>query len=206
MQNEKPGVEFWETRMERFAEMTESRTDDNLLTACRSGDRRAFESLYAQNQKRVFSVALNFFGGDHGLAQDVTQQVFLKMYARIGDFRGDAEFTTWLYRMTVNACIDEQRRRRRFFLLLDFFGMEDKGTKKNQDQRVHRREIADEVQKAIATLKPKFRLPILLKYVEELSYQEIAEILECSCGTVASRLNRGHKMLASKLGHLKSEI
>jgi RNA polymerase sigma-70 factor (ECF subfamily) len=62
------------------------------------------------------------------------------------------------------------------------------------------------VQKAIASLKPKFRLPILLKYVENLSYQEIAEVLDCSIGTISSRLNRGHKMLAQKLGHLKNEI
>jgi RNA polymerase sigma-70 factor (ECF subfamily) len=186
--------------------MTESRTEDSLLAACRSGDRRAFETLYNQNQKRVFSVALNFFGGDRELAQDITQQVFLKMYARISDFRGEAELTTWVYRLTVNACIDEQRRRRRFFLLRDFFGVEATESRKNQDERVHRREIADEVQKAVAALKPKFRLPILLKYVEGLSYQEIADILECSCGTIASRLNRGHKMLASRLGHLKGEI
>ena len=61
-------------------------------------------------------------------------------------------------------------------------------------------------QKIVATLKPKFRLPILLKYVEGLSYDEIAKVLDCSIGTVSSRLNRGHKLLAQKLGHLKDEI
>jgi RNA polymerase sigma-70 factor (ECF subfamily) len=100
--------------------------------------------------------------------------------------------------------LDEQRKTRRFVFLTDFFG--EFRAKKTQDEKVHRQEISDAVQAAIGKLKPKFRLPILLKYVEGLSYEEIAEILDCSMGTVASRLNRGHKMLAAKLGHLKNEL
>jgi RNA polymerase sigma-70 factor, ECF subfamily len=190
--------------MERFAAMTENRTKDNLLTACRDGDRKAFESLYVENQKRVFSVALNFFGGNEELAKDVTQQVFLKIFYKLDEFRGQSEFTTWLYRITVNACLDEARKTRRFISITDFLGVF--GVKRTQDEKVYRKEISDEVQAAVAKLKPKFRLPILLKYVEGLSYEEIAKVLDCSMGTVASRLNRGHKMLASKLGHLKGEI
>ena len=129
---------------------------------------------------------------------------FLKVFNKIADFRAEAEFTTWIYRMTINACIDEQRRGRRFFSIENFFG--EFRIKKTQDDKVHQKEIAGEVQKAIATLKPKFRLPILLKYAEGLSYEEIAKVLDCSIGTVSSRLNRGHKMLAQKLEHLKKEI
>lgn len=186
--------------------MTEKRFEQDLPAACRSGEREAFESLYVQNQKRVYSVALNFFGGDEQLAKDITQQVFLKIYTSLENFRGDAEITTWLYRVTVNACIDEQRKTRRFLFLSDLFGFSEPKTKRTQEEKVYRREISDEVQKAVAKLKPKFRLPILLKYVENLSYEEIAKILDCSMGTVASRLSRGHKMLARKLGHLKNEI
>jgi RNA polymerase sigma-70 factor (ECF subfamily) len=190
--------------MEQLAVMTEKRIEPDLLAACRRGEREAFESLYIENQKRVFSVALNFFGGDEALAKDITQQIFLKIFYKVGEFRGQSEFTTWLYRITVNACLDEQRRTRRFFSIENFFS--EFKTKKTQDDNVHRKEISDQVQKAIATLKPKFRLPILLKYSEGLSYEEIAKVLDCSIGTISSRLNRGHKMLASKLGHLKSEI
>ena len=190
--------------MEQLALMTENRTDEDLLAECKNGSREAFESLFVTNQKRVFSVALNFFGGDEALANDITQQVFLKIFYKVGEFRGESELTTWIYRMTVNACIDEQRKRRRFFSIENFFG--DFQVKRTQDDKIHRQEISDEVQKAIATLKPKFRLPILLKYVENLSYQEIAEVLDCSIGTISSRLNRGHKMLANKLGHLKNEF
>jgi RNA polymerase sigma-70 factor, ECF subfamily len=190
--------------MESAARMTEKRIEQDLLAECRNGSRKAFEMLYAQNQKRVFSVALNFFGGKREMAEDITQQVFLKIYQKIGDFRERSEFTTWLYRITVNCCLDEQRKTRKLFSIEDFFG--EFKVKKTQDDKVHRKEIADEVQKAIATMKPKFRVPILLKYSEGLSYDEIAKVLECSIGTISSRLNRGHKMLAAKLGHLKGEI
>ena len=192
--------------MERLAPMTDKRTESDLLAKCKNGSRQAFEALFMSNRNRVYSVALNFFGGRREQAEDVTQQVFLKIFDKIGDFRADAEFTTWLYRITVNACLDEQRRSRRFLGLTDFFGLADARTKRTQDDKIYRREISDEVQKAVATLKPKFRLPILLKYVEGLSYEEIAAVLDCSAGTVASRLNRGHKMLAGKLGHLKNQI
>ncbi len=74
------------------------------------------------------------------------------------------------------------------------------------DENIRSREIAAEVQAVIGSLKPKYRLPLVLKYVEELSYQQIADVLGCSIGTVSSRLNRAHKMMAAKLGHLRSEI
>lgn len=184
--------------------MAENNNETNLLAKCKNGSHEAFEALYNRHQRRVFSVALNFFGGDIDKAGDITQQVFLKFFTGKSDFRGEAEFTTWLYRITVNTCIDEQRKSRRFFGLADFFGLEDK--KMKHDDRLQQKQISDEVQKVVATLKPKFRLPILLKYVEGLSYDEIAKVLDCSIGTVSSRLNRGHKMLAQKLGHLKGEI
>jgi RNA polymerase sigma-70 factor, ECF subfamily len=190
--------------MEPAARMTENRTEQDLLAACRRGEREAFGQLFAENQKRVFSVALNFFGGDEAAAKDVTQQVFLKIFGRIEEFRGQSEFTTWLYRITVNVCLDERRRARRLFSLSDFFGLA--SARRTQDEKLYQREICGEVQRAVAELKPKFRLPILLKYVEGLSYEEIAKILNCSPGTIASRLNRGHKMLARKLAHLKGEV
>ncbi len=75
-----------------------------------------------------------------------------------------------------------------------------------QEKRYAKLEIADSVKAAILELKPKLRLPILLKYVEDLSYEEIAGVLGCSKGTVASRLNRGHQALARKLVHLRQEV
>lgn len=192
--------------MEQIARMTENSSEQDSLAEHADGRREALESLFTAHHRRVFSVALNFFGGDSVMAEDVTQQVFLKIFSKLKDFRGDAEMTTWLYRITINCCIDEQRKSRRFLFFSDFFGFNEPKTNRTQDEKFFQKEISGEVQKAVATLKIKFRLPIVLKYVENLSYREIAEILECSEGTVASRLNRGHKMLARKLAHLKDEI
>src|SRR5215210_6518251 len=105
--------------MEQFAVMGHGEAKTHVIEACRSGDREAFRQLFETYKDRVYSVALHFFGGDEATAADITQQVFLKLFSKIGQFQGDAEFTTWLYRLTTNACIDEQRRRRRFTQLDD---------------------------------------------------------------------------------------
>lgn len=191
--------------MERPAQMTQIPTNRELLAACRDGDRDAMRQLYLVNQRRVFSVALNYFGGDRQTAEDITQKVFLKLLTKI-DFRGDAEFTTWIYRITVNACTDEARKMNRFVDLAGIFSFGEPRGNEAQQLMAEADEVSVSVQREVAKLRPKLREPIILKYVEELSYQEIADILGCSIGTVASRLNRGHKMLASKLGHLKSAI
>jgi RNA polymerase sigma factor (sigma-70 family) len=102
--------------------------------------------------------------------------------------------------------MDEHRRSRRFLP----YGPESLGTEPataaTGDARVLEHEISDLVRAAVATLRPKLRMAILLRYFEELSYEEMAETLGCSKGTVASRLNRGHRLLAVKLAHLKSSV
>ena len=127
--------------MERFALMTENTTEQDLLAECRNGSRRAFEQLYRANQKRVFSVALNFFGGRRELAEDVTQQVFLKIFSKLKDFRGDGEMTTWFYRITINCCIDERRKSRRLSFLADLFGIGEPKTNRTQDEKFYQKEV-----------------------------------------------------------------
>lgn len=173
----------------------------DLIAECRAGDRAAMRSLYVQHQRKVYSIALNYFGGDTTRADDVTQVVFLKLFTKMS-FRGESEFTTWLYRMTVNACIDEARKSRRWFGLADWFVE----SSRDVDENIRIGEIGEQVQRVVASLKPEYRVPVVLKYVEELSYQQIAEVLGCSIGTVSSRLNRAHKILAEKLEHLRGEI
>ena len=192
--------------MEQRAVMSEPIVDDRVIEACQAGDREAFRLLFETYKDRVFSIAAYSFGGDETAAHDVSQQIFLKLMTSIGQFRGDSAFTTWLYRLVVNACIDEQRRRRRFLPFGDSTAMSRIGERRPQEKHQEKREIADSVQAAIKQLKPKLRMAILLKYVEDLSYEEIAAVLGCSKGTVASRLNRGHRMLARKLAHLRQEV
>src|SRR5262249_33836458 len=110
------------------------------------------------------------------------------------------------YRLVINACIDEQRKRRRFLPWGESEPM-DKGLEKRpQEEQYARTEISDAIKEALSELKPRFRLPILLKYIEGLSYDEIAVVMSCSKGTVASRLNRGHKELARRLAHLRDQV
>ncbi len=192
--------------MEQRAVMAEPIIDDHIIEACREGDREAFRLLFEAYKDKVFSIAVYSFGGDETAASDVSQQIFLKLMTAIGQFRGDSAFTTWLYRLVVNACIDEQRKRRRFLPFGESVPMSKIEDRRPQEKGYARVEVADSVQAAIKELTPKLRMPILLKYVEGLSYEEIATVMGCSKGTVASRLNRGHRSLARKLGHLRNEV
>ena len=192
--------------MESGVLMGETGTGESVIEACKLGDREAFRQLFEKYKDRVFSISLYFFGGDEATAADVTQQVFLKLFTRISQFNGEAEFTTWLYRLTTNACVDEQRKRRRFLQFGEGVEVREPREKRTQEDSLARVEIAESVKRAVAALKPKLRVVMLLKYFEEMSYEEIAAVLNLSKGTVASRLNRGHKILARKLGHLRAEL
>jgi RNA polymerase sigma-70 factor (ECF subfamily) len=184
--------------------MAEELIDERVIEACQQGDRAAFQLLFETYKDKVFSIAVYSSGGDRALADDVTQQIFLKLFTAIRQFRGDSEFTTWLYRLVVNACLDERRRRRKLLPWGETVAMTKPSEKKPQEKQYARREVSAAVQQAIGELKPKFRLPILLKYIEGLSYEEIASVMGCSKGTVASRLNRGHSQLAKRLSHLNN--
>ncbi len=191
--------------MEQCAVMSGREPEERIIEACQQGDREALRQLFMAYKDRVYSIALYFFGGDEAAAHDVTQQVFLKIMTRVSQFRREAEFTTWLYRLTVNACIDEQRRARRFLPFADLFGAARgaKQEKSSQEEEYLRIEIEEAVRQAVAELKPKLMLPILLKYVQGMTYEEMGRVLNCSAVTIASRLNRGHKILARRLSYLR---
>jgi RNA polymerase sigma-70 factor (ECF subfamily) len=148
----------------------------------------------------VYSIALYFFHGDPSAAGDVTQQVFLKLMTSIGQFRGDAEFSTWLYRLVVNACTDAARSRKAATGTADRSRIERFAAPGSQEKDYEREQMAGAVRVAVSALPPKFRIAVLLRYFEDLSYEQMAAALNCSMGTVASRLSRGHRMLADRLG------
>jgi len=195
-----------EALMERLAVMSEPLIDERVIKDCQQGDREAFRLLFEAYKDRVFSMAVYSFHGDQTAAGDVTQQIFLKLMTSINQFRGESQFMTWLHRLVVNTCIDEQRRRKRHLGFGETFALHTTGQQNPPERRYERRELSAFVTAAISELKPKFRMPVLLKYVEGLSYEEIADVLGCSKGTVASRLNRGHKELARRLAHLRDQV
>src|SRR5262245_31897237 len=173
-----------------------------LVEACRRGDREALRALFDAYKDRVFSLAAHLTG-DEATAKDITQDVFLTLATRIGRFRGEARFATWLYRLVVNACMDEHRRRRR---LVPAAGIDDPGRTapgNPVEEDLAMRQVRAAVRVAVAQLSPRLRLPILLRYLGDLSYEEIAAALGCTKGTVASRLNRGHRALARRLASLR---
>jgi len=172
----------------------------SILESCRQGDRDAFRALYEAYNDKVYSICLYFFHGDEAEAADVTQEVFLKLFAGIAGFRGDAGFSTWLYRLVRNACLDESRRK------AARARVSEPERRATQEQAFLDAVDAKAVQRAVSALPPKFRLPILLRYFEEYSYEELSEALNCSMGTVASRINRGHKMLADLLEPLRDRV
>jgi len=188
--------------MERCAVMSDHEIDGRVIEACRRGDREAFHLLFETYKDKVYSIALYFFHGDEATAEDITQEVFFRLFTKMKQFEDRSAFSTWLYRLVFNACVDEQRKRKRFLpyseaaetCLRPFSTGED-------DYR--RIEVAASVQSALSQLTSDLRMTVLLRYFENLSYEEMAQALGCSKGTIASRLNRSHKILARKLSHLR---
>jgi len=170
-----------------------------IIGSCRLGDRDAFRALYDLYKDRVYSISLHFCHGDSGAASDITQQVFLKLMTSIRQFRGDAEFSTWLYRLVVNACMDAARSRKPDSAISDRSYPEAFAAPGSQEDDYARAQMANSVRAAVSALPPKFRIAVLLRYFEDLSYEQMAKALHCSMGTVASRLSRGHKILAERL-------
>src|SRR5262245_47729040 len=177
-----------------------------ILEACRRGDREAFRLLYEAYKDRVYSIAYYYFHADADAAGEVTQQVFLKLMREIARFRGASAFSTWLYRLVVNACVDRSRSRRRDAVSEDPVVLERIATHSSHEEFFAQREVAESVQQAIAALPAKLRVAILLRYFEDLSYADMATALNCSLGTVASRLSRGHRLLAKKLAPTRGAI
>jgi RNA polymerase sigma-70 factor, ECF subfamily len=173
-----------------------------IIECCRQGDRAAFHALYDAYKDKVYSISLYFFHGDAAAASDATQQVFLKLITGIGRFRGESEFSTWLYRLVVNTCLDNAKAGRRREALTDDARWAEIAVP-SAEADLARAEVAGKVQAALSSLPPKLRLPVLLRYFEDLSYGEMAEALNCSAGTVASRLHKGHQLLAQKLAKLR---
>lgn len=177
-----------------------------LIEACARGDRDAFRLLYEAYKDKVYSMALYFFRGDTATAADVTQQVFLKLLGNIGQFRGDAKFSTWLYRFVVNSCVDRTRRADVRASTTDPAALDELQVATTPEDDLVEEETRSAVQSAIASLAPKIRIAIVLRYFEDLSYAEMATALGCSPGTVASRLSRGHELLARMLASLREKV
>jgi RNA polymerase sigma-70 factor (ECF subfamily) len=169
----------------------------DLIEACQKGDRAAFRCLFEAYRSRVYSTARHILGND-AAAKDATQQVFLTVWRHLARFSSEGEFSPWLYRVVVNTCLSERRRVWRFSDQEPEEGVSGAA----QEHTV----LAREVEAALGRLSYKLRVPLVLRHVEGLSYDEIAEVLGCSLGTVASRLSRGQQALAKVLTNHQEDV
>jgi len=178
------------------------------LAQSRATRRVAMGILYERFRERVFNVALRVVGNSDD-ASDVLQDVFLLLFRKIHRFRERAFFASWVYRITVNMSLDHLRRRRRAPLptatesLLD--GPQETGDLSSPERRLAGRDLERHVRIALRGLSPRLRIVIVLRYLEGLAYGDIAEILECSVGTVKSRLNRAHAAMRRELSRRYGE-
>lgn len=193
--------------MNKDRESGDSAEERQFVLAAQSGDRSAQKALYKLYHERVYNLVF-YALDDTSTAEDVTQIVFLKIYSSLQRFRYESAFSTWVYRIALNECLNRNQRSGIKHLPLD----EILGSREEQDKnlapdlRHEQRQRQEIIQKAVMELTPKLRSVVILKYVEGLSYEEIAAVLKCSTGTVASRLSRALAQLESRLHPLKKVL
>ena len=178
-----------------------------LIKRSQKGDSAAFEELALLYQQRIYNTALRMLNHTEDAA-DVTQEALLKIYRALPKFRWEASFSTWVYRITVNVCRDLLRRgyKQKEGLLPDFGeGSDDEANREVADYSVMPENILLEqeteqyLQALISGLTPKYRLVVTLREVSGLSYQEIADTVGISIGTVKSRLNRARQCMQEQV-------
>lgn len=178
--------------------------DAFLVERCRAGDEEACEALVRQYQERVFAL-ISRMTGDPDRVEDIAQEVFLKAFRSLKSFRGGSRFYTWLYRITVNTVLNTMRSQgRQQETSLDALGgLEVQADADMEPAEVTARlELARRVREAIDQLEEPYRVIIYLRELEDLSYEEIAEVVELPVGTVKSRLFRARQHLKGLLQDL----
>lgn len=178
-----------------------------LIHRAKQGDMLAFEELILQHEKIVYNLALRMMNYSED-AKDISQEVFLKAYRSLSNFDERSAFSTWLYRITHNTCIDEMRRRKgkQSYSLEEELENEE-GSMQRQiadegdtpEESLLREEQKSEILQALDTLTEEHKMAIILRDVKGLSYEEIAEIQELSLGTVKSRISRARNQLKTEI-------
>ena len=184
----------------------ESKSDEVLVSLFQAGDNGVFRLLVERYQERIRNLLYSIFH-EPATIDDLAQEVFIKAYEGLGRFRFESTFYTWLYRIAVNRGRDELRKRkvRRFFSFQSLDESEDREFRERTTVDPVSTEAQELVEKGLKALPEKFRLPVILKDLEGLSYEEIAGVLQCEIGTVKSRLSRGRAMLRTILKPLLEE-
>ncbi|WP_249168647.1 RNA polymerase sigma factor [Alkaliphilus sp. B6464] len=182
---------------------TLSLKEASLIEQSKAGDIDSFEQLIAAHQKKAFNIAYRILGNLED-ANDVTQEALIKAYKGIRKFNGKSSFSTWLYTIVNNACIDFIRKNRKTnvtYLDREYeteegsYKLQMYGNEETPEELFEKKEVQKLVHEAINKLSYEHRRIIVLRDIEQFSYQEISQILNCSEGTVKSRINRARSNL-----------
>jgi RNA polymerase sigma-70 factor, ECF subfamily len=182
-------------------------TDEDLVRQFQDGDRDAFRRLVERNEDRVRSVIL-YTVNRKDMVDDIAQEVFVKVYRGLPTFRFESRFYTWVYRITINTCRDELRKIRWKRFISFGSGSNDAAVNAVRGLQTHNRydNFDDVVQWGLRQLPVRYREIIVLKDIEDKSYEEIAEVLSCEMGTVKSRLSRARAALRKVLQPYEEEF
>lgn len=176
--------------------------EQKLIEKASGGDASAFNRLMANHEKRMYAVALRMFANRED-AQDCLQEAMLRVYRSIGGFKGQSSFSTWLYRITMNTCLDELRRKKnKQSASLDSLleqGWSPADESATPEKHALRSELKRELQSAIHELPEDMRSAVVLRDVQGFAYDEIAQMLDVNVGTVKSRISRAREKLRGKL-------
>lgn len=173
------------------------------------GDRNAFGEVVELYKDKVFQLSFRMLGNRHE-AEDIAQEAFIRAYVNIQSYNLNLKFSTWLYRIATNLCIDRIRKKKPdYYLDAEVAGTEGltmyshiASNASLPEDDVESLELQESIQKEISKLPEKYRSVIVLKYIEELSLNEISEILDLPLGTVKTRIHRGREALRKQLRHV----
>ena len=191
-----------------FEPRTVPLTPDALIERCLTGDQDAWEAIVRQNWRKVFNVAYKFVGR-HEEAEDLTQDIFLKIFRSLNTFDRRANFQTWLVSVSRNLCIDYYRSVRKERETIDRQVTAEDASPVSADRgplaALEQHDVATLLRRALQLLPESLRVAVMMRDLQELSYQEIAGRLALAEGTVKSRINRGRKELARQILRLREE-
>lgn len=184
----------------------DNRSDEFLVSVFQSGEESAFRIIVERHQERIRNLIFSILR-DASVVDDLAQEVFIKVYEALPTFRFESSFYTWLYRIAVNKSRDELRRRkvRRWFSLQSFQEGDSWSADLSHKTEPHDPELREILEKSLLAVPERFRLPVILKDIEGMSYEEIAQVTGCQIGTVKSRLSRGRAMMRRILKPLLKE-
>ena len=173
-----------------------------LMRKSAAGDETSFRLLVSRHKDKVRNLIYLTLSSAEAV-DDIAQDVFITVFRNLGKFRYESQFTTWLYRITINKCKDHMRRQKIRSIFSPFKETDEEEISVNPTEDI---DISEIVQKAISKLPEKLRSPLILKEVEGMSYQEIAETLDCEVGTVKSRIFRAREGLKKLLMPYQKEL